>query len=353
MRRSSLRIFLLSLRVVVFSTAVFDVAGKSFDSTSIKIFFQCLHFSEIIIFLNSIEVFGIRRSFGSLLALYTQSFFFFFFLAWCLGAPLSLSIDGLQSDCAIVNYLLLLTSKYSYISLLKEDKIDDKIDDVSDLHPHESLHGSDENSCEERKSSLKERGNGTSSCDATNDYGERKNILDHKDIQKEVAQNNESGIKSKNKFKNGIIKNKNPSKKMRTSGANCSDIKNAYKDSIENKNEIEDEDIMDVNDLIKEDITDLNYTEYIKIQYENTVKTNSKVNCSKEKTKNAAEEKRNDTFCMVPQYSHSLFFLLLSSAAYLLDWGETWQSWPFPSVCGAVFGSILDDLIHILDADSD
>ena len=75
--------------------------------------------------------------------------------------------------------------------------------------------------------------------------------------------------------------------------------------------------------------------------------------CSKQKTKNVIERDRNNMFHMIPQYSHSLFFLLLSSAAYLLDWGEAWQSWPLPSVCGAVFGSILDDIIHILDADSD
>ena len=51
---------------------------------------------------------------------------------------------------------------------------------------------------------------------------------------------------------------------------------------------------------------------------------------------------------LIPQPSFLLFFLAFSSAIYLLDWGEKFQNWPIPTLIGAFFGAIFDDIFALL-----
>lgn len=39
--------------------------------------------------------------------------------------------------------------------------------------------------------------------------------------------------------------------------------------------------------------------------------------------------------------------LAASSALYLLDWGESWQQWPIPTIYGAFCGIILSALVRL------
>lgn len=290
-------LFSLILGTTVFSIMVRYINNRLFDETSVKLFVYSLHTMELILCMIRYQRQQSVQEKNLLASQYLCSFFFFYFLLWCLGSPHFLDRQYLLVNCATTNCLLLLTSKTSQRTSLFHTK----------THP---VYLSSTN--QRRVQTELEHVDVDVDADADKNYGG--------DCSQSVNEiNSNSSLQSAlfNKS-NAVLKNDDTmGEKTLPSRRNCP--------TIITEDEEEEEELP-----THEAPIDAHH----KIRTEHALKSINKVS--------------NLVFNSVPKLSLSLFFLCASSSLYLLDWEEKWQNWPIITLFGAYIGSLLDEIIYII-----
>ena len=267
----------------MFCTMVLHIYDRSFDETSVKLFIYSLHAVELISCMILSERQESLLKMSLLARQYFCSFFFFYFLLWCLGSPHFFDRQYLMENCATTNYILLLTSKSSLLIDLFLNKVDSG-DYFVVTYERSSQIESEQVDDDVDIDRIYEGVNSQSDSKKNNDIpaAQSSDLLKPEDARSEKIA---SGPKS------------NPTSNVK---------EELHSVTIDTCNKIRTEHVLTSTDVV----SDLVYNS-------------------------------------VPRLSFCLFFLCASSSLYLLDWGEKWQKWPIITISGAFIGSLIDDVIYI------
>ena len=301
MEKSKLsELFSSILGTIVFSIMVRYINNRLFDETSVKLFVYSLHAMELILCMIRNQRQESVQKKNLLACQYLCSFFFFYFLLWCLGSPHFLDRQYLLVNCATTNCLLLLTSKSSQRTSLSHVK----------THP---VYLSSTN----QRRVQTELEHVDVDADADRNYGG--------DCSQSVNEiNSNSSLQSALYYdSNAVLKDDDTmGEKTLPSSRNCPTI--IAEDDEEEEEEEEEE-------LPTQEAT---INAHHEIRTEHALKSINVVS--------------NLVFNSVPKLSLSLFFLCAFSSLYLLDWEEKWQNWPIITLFGAYIGSLLDEIVYII-----
>ena len=286
------------LGAIIFSIMFRYINNRLFDETSVKLFVYSLHAMELILCMIRNERQESLQKKSFLACQYLCSFTFFYFLLWCLGSPHFLDRQYLSVNCAITNYLLLLTSKSSqrtsrrhakrgpvYLSSANQRRVQTELEHVDvDV-------------------------DADADADVDRNYGG-----DRSQSADEINGNN--SLKSAPCFHSNAVHKDDDTMGEKTlpSRRNCPTI------IVEDEGELP--------------------------AHEAAINAHDKIRT--EHASKSANRLSNLIFTSVPKLSLSLFFLCASSSLYLLDWEEKWQNWPIVTLFGAYIGSLLDEIMYII-----